>query len=251
MGVAKVGFEVVIEREMPKNPVLIVGLPDAGLVGAISSSFLVRALELEEVAFLDSPGLPPIVVFHNSEPTAPVRIHAKDATAVLLSEIAIPPGLFRYIAERVVELAREIEATRLIMLGGIPVPNRMDVEKPKVYGSGSLDSEREYLRKNGIELFKEGFVAGVYASILKESIKRKFPAIILLAESHLNYPDPGAAASAIETLSKLLGFEVDVGPLLKQEEEIRLKLRELMKRTVDSMKAAGKEYEFSIPLMYA
>lgn len=251
MEAANMEFEVVIEKEMPESPVLIVGLPDAGLVGAISSSFLVRALELEEVAFLDSPGLPPIVVFHNSEPTAPVRIHAKDSTAVLLSEIAIPPGLFRYIAERIIELASEIKATRLIMLGGIPVPNRMNIEKPKVYGSGSLDSDREYLRENGIELFKEGFVAGVYASILKESIKRKFPAIILLAESYLNYPDPGAAASAVETLGRLLGFKIDVEPLLKQEEEVRLRLRELMKRTVDSMKAAGKEYEFSIPLMYA
>jgi len=35
------------------------------------------------------------------------------------------------------------------------------------------------------------------------------------------------------------------------EEELRLKLRELMKRTVEQMRRAGKEYEYTIPPIYA
>ena len=41
-----------------------------------------------------------------------------------------------------------------------------------------------------------------------------------------------------------------VKSLLEQEEEIRVKLREMMKRAMENMRAAGKAYEYTIPAMY-
>nr|NAZ25344.1 proteasome assembly chaperone family protein [Thermofilum sp.] len=64
------------------------------------------------------------------------------------------------------------------------------------------------------------------------------------------YPDPGASASALQALSKLTRHDVDVKALLEQEEEIRVKMREMMKRTMETMQKAGKEYEYTIPALY-
>jgi len=244
-------IEIVKIGSLPKNGIVIVGLPDIGLVGAISSSFLIKTFSMEEVAFLDSPKFPPILVFHDTKPKAPVRLHADGDKVVLISEVPILPNQFTPLAKKITSLVEEIEAKNLIMIGGIPAPNRIDIKKPKVYGAAILEKDKEKLKEVGIELFKNGFIAGVYASILKECMKKKLPAIILLAESYANYPDPGAAAAALEALSKLLGVSINVDPLLQQEEEIRLKLRELMQRTVNSLKASSKEYEYAVPLMYA
>ena len=74
--------------------------------------------------------------------------------------------------------------------------------------------------------------------------------IALLAEAFLNYPDPGAAATLLMALGSFLGLKVDVKPLIDQAEEIRIKLREAMKRTLEAIKQSGKAYEYTVPAMY-
>jgi len=96
----------------------------------------------------------------------------------------------------------------------------------------------------------EGFLAGIYAVLMKEMMKRNLKGYVLLAESHLGYPDPGAAASVLEVLSRLLNLDIDIKPLLEQEEELRLHLRDLMKRTVETLRSAQKTYEQTPPLLY-
>ena len=77
--------------------------------------------------------------------------------------------------------------------------------------------------------------------------KKNVPNMILLAQSHLQYP--GAAASLITSFSKILEWEMDVKNLLTGE-EIRLKLRELMQSTQQQMLTAQKQREQEIPHMY-
>jgi uncharacterized protein len=74
--------------------------------------------------------------------------------------------------------------------------------------------------------------------------------IVLLAQSHYQYPDPGAAAAVINSLNKLLDISVDVQKLLSQAEEIRLKTRELMQRTAKSLQGMEKSQELELPAMY-
>ncbi len=99
-------------------------------------------------------------------------------------------------------------------------------------------------------MLEEGFIVGPYAAILNESIKRKMDSVVLLSQSHYQYPDPGAAASMINALNNLLGVNVEVTKLLEQAEEIRLKTREIMQRTNKSMQQMNKMQEQEIPAMY-
>ena len=251
MGEVSDAFSIVEVREVSSGGTLVAGLPDVGLVGAISASYLVKRLEMQEVGYIDSDKLPPVLVFHDERPTMPIRMYERDGVVVLISEVPIPAALMPELAKTVVGWAERRGLGRLVVLGGIPVPNRIDIEKPEVIGVGVLDSDRELLKKLGIEVLKEGFLAGSYALIAKECLRRGVPCVALLAQSYLQYPDPGAAAAVLETLSKIIDIEIDVKPLLDQEEEVRVKLRELMRRTLPVVRQAQKGYEYTTPLMYA
>jgi len=85
---------------------------------------------------------------------------------------------------------------------------------------------------------------------MRESVKSVVPSVILMAQSHSQYPDPGAAASIVSAVNKLLDLNIDVKGLLEQAEEIRLKMRELMQRTSKSMRGMEKAQEQELPAMY-
>ena len=64
------------------------------------------------------------------------------------------------------------------------------------------------------------------------------------------YPDPGDAASAIESLDKFLKLGIDVKELLEKGEEIKLKARDLMRQTALSAPKMQKGVEQDMPIMY-
>jgi uncharacterized protein len=134
-------------------------------------------------------------------------------------------------------------------LTGIAVQNRAEVSKPQVFGIGGTAAVRDLLQSHSIPLLEEGIVAGAQALILNECIEKSVPAAILLAESHANFPDPAAAASMLEHLNQAFGLNIDIKELLEQAEEFRIRLRELMQRTQQSMRNM-KSQETEIPALY-
>ncbi len=233
-----------------KDSWLVVGLPDAGLVGAISTAHLVRALGLEAIAYVESELLPPVIVVHQSKVYDPMRVFGKEGLMVLSSEVPIHPSLVYPLGKSVVDWAVRESAKGIIAITGIAVPNRLEIETPEVYGIAGSSELYGVLAKANIKSFEEGFVVGPTAVMMREGIKRGLPTITLLAQCFLEYPDPGAAAQAITALNKMLEMDVDVKPLLEEAEMIRVRTRELMKRTAEFMKQMRKSHEYEVPLMY-
>lgn len=233
-----------------EKPIIICGLPDVGLVGVIAVSHIVKSLNMEEVAYIDSELFPPIVVFHKGTPTYPLRIYRKENILALFSEIALTPESIFPLAKSIVNWSKEKQASLLVSLGGVGVPNRLDIEVPKVYGASNMDYIRDNMKKLEIPIMEEGFLVGPYALIAKYSLQEKIPNLVLLAEAYPNYPDPGAAASVILALNKFVSLNVEVKSLMEKSEEIRLSARELMRRTAENLKKMNKSQEYELPLMY-
>ena len=68
------GFRIVETGLFPKNPVVITGLPDVGLVGLLAASHIISSLKLGEVGSMESDSLPPMIILHHGLPKSPVRI---------------------------------------------------------------------------------------------------------------------------------------------------------------------------------
>jgi uncharacterized protein (TIGR00161 family) len=233
-----------------KRPVILCGLPDVGLVGIIAVSHIIGQLKMEEVGYVDSDKFPPVVVFHQGQPTYPIRVYQRENLFAVFSETAVSPETVHPLAKVIINWARDRGASMLVSLGGIGMPNRIDIDSPKVYGASNDPSLREILSKLGVPLMEEGFLVGPYALMAKLTINQGPPDLILMAESYQQYPDPGAAAASIEALKKLVPLEVDTKPLIAKSEEIRLSARELMRKTSENLQKMGKAQEYEMPMMY-
>ncbi|MDI6690894.1 MAG: PAC2 family protein, partial [Candidatus Bathyarchaeota archaeon] len=83
--------KIIEKKEIPSGAVMIFGFPDVGLVGVIAASHLISELEkMEEVAYMDSKLLPPLIVLHEGLPHSPIRIFGNHDVLLAVSETAIP-----------------------------------------------------------------------------------------------------------------------------------------------------------------
>ena len=236
-----------------KEPIVIEGLPDVGLVGTIASSYIVEKMGYKEIGYIESDLFVPVMVIHEGKLKTPFRIYSDDdgSVIVVLSEVAVPPKAVYPLTTALAEWFYKIGAKLVISIKGLPVKNRMDIEKPEVFAVGNTEDAIQVLKDKQMDFLEEGFIAGTYAMMLWECTKRKLSAISLLAQCFPVYPDPGAAASAIESLKKFSPkLTVDVGELLENAEEIKLKARDLMAQTTLSASEMQKGMEQDMPIMY-
>lgn len=230
---------------------MVIGLPDTGLVGAISVSHMISELKAREVGGIDLPAMfPPMTLIRKGEPVPPIRLFLKDNLLFLLSEAPIPYSLVYKLSRALMEYAVKRRINILVSITGIGSPSRYRDEKPKTYWAASGKEALERSISLGIDSFDEGILIGPYAVILKEASKYRLNTIVLLAESFMDIPDPEAAAGALRTFSDLVGQKIDVTRLMEEAEIIRLKMRELMKQTTKAMTQMGKELEARQPIIY-
>jgi len=244
-----VGIEVVESTSLEGCRYCLIGFPDVGLVSTIALSYLIGEKELNEFGYLESDQLPPMVVIHEGDPKPLMRLYEREGVVGIISEIPLDYNLITPMAKSIVDWAERRDVEAVIAMSGIAVQNRLDIDAPNTYGIGSSTRVKNLIKERGIQVFEEGFVTGLHAAILREGVKRDVPCIILLTQSHLRYPDPGAAASMVESLNKITGWNVDTNALLEQEEEIRLRMRELMQNTQQEMQMIQKAKEQEIPPM--
>ena len=227
---------------------MIIGLPDVGLVGLIATSYLITELKLEEIAYMDSDLLPPVIVLHKGLPHAPLRIYGNQNLIAVISELAVPAPAIYTVMREIVDWGQAKKVKRIVSMGGIPVENRQAITEPQVFGAASNQELLDTLTKKGLSVMNEGYIVGPQALSMRYSISKKVPAVAILAQSFHNYPDPEAAAIALKEFSRIFEIKVDVSKLLEKGEEIRLKARDIMKRTQQEMNRMKKSQEYDLPL---
>jgi uncharacterized protein len=243
------GFRIVETGSIPKNAVMVNGLPDVGLVGLLAASHMISSLNLEEVGSLESELLPPMIVLHGGLPKSPIRIFANSSLTVLISETAIPGSLLRPLANDLVEWAQNNKTRLMLSLGGMAVANRQDIDMPKVFAA--ISEKGLESRLNGAaEILEEGYIVGAYGLLLRKCAENSIPAIALLTQAHYNYPDPEAAAAALTSVNRILRLNIDTSELLKRGEEIRLRSKDMMHRTHEEMLKMNKSHEYDLPPLY-
>ncbi|HIE14340.1 TPA: proteasome assembly chaperone family protein [Candidatus Bathyarchaeota archaeon] len=234
----------------PSNAKMLHGLPDVGLVGVIAVSEIISQLKMVEVAYVDSDLLPPVIVLQNGLPHSPIRIFMRDNLLALISEIAIPTSSLQPLMKALVNWMYDKKIETSISIGGVATPNRQNIESPKVYGVASNEISLKILEENGVNIMERGFLVGPQALILQYCAEKGVPAVSLLAQSFYNYPDPEAAAAVITVLNQMVSISVNVSDLLEKGEEIRLRMRDIMRRTQSELIRMRKSQEYDIPHYY-
>lgn len=249
----KNNIEIVMKKNYKEveEPIILIGLPGSGLVGLISALHLIDSLEMEYVGHIESAQFPPIILIHDNELALPLRIYQKDNFLVIISEISIPtdPEMTDDIAAIITDWAKKLDPKYIIVMRGNPIPNRMNIEDPSCYGLGVSRRLNDLIESNECEIMEHGIMTGVDALILWKSSKLNLPAITLATDAFPNLPDPGAAAVLVDKLNNLLGLDIDPAKLIENAEDLRIKMRDMMKNT-SSTQAQMQNKEFQLPPMY-
>ena len=227
---------------------MVHGMPDVGLVGVIAASHLITEYKMAETAYMDSELLPPVAVLHEGLPYAPIRVFGDGDLVITISEMAIPADNIQLLMRTLLDWGQTKNPKLTISLSGMPVQNRQDIDIPKVFGVASNATLLKVLEDKGIEVLHEGYLVGPQALILRYCAEKNLPAIALLAQSFFNYPDPEAAAAALNEFANVTGKKINVTALLEKGEEIRLRARDVMKRTQQEMSKMKKGQEYDMPL---
>lgn len=242
--------KVVERKNISKGIKIICGLPDVGLVGVIAAAHIISKLNLKEVAYVETELLPPVIMLENGLPKSPIRIFGNNDLLVLISEIAIPSDSIYQTIRGIIDWVWSKKAEKILTLGGLPVPNRHELEKIRIFGAASNDVMLKVLMENEIEIIERGFLVGPQALILKYCAEKNMSAIALLAEAFYNYPDPEASSLVIQALNKIMKINVDVSELVEKGEEVRLAMRDMMRRTQTELAKMRKSHEYDVPGFY-
>lgn len=196
-------------------PNVIVGLPDVGLVGAIAVSYVIDTMNMEELGYIDLQKFPPLVIIKESMIKYPIRIYGKDNVLAIISDLPFPQSIVNPFFKGLVTWVKSLNPSTVIGITGLPVHDRMQINKPNVSGIGTTIEAREQLDQAGVSLLSDGIFSGVYAGLIKECNKHNISNITLFAESYLSFPDPAASLEALSIVNKILGINIDLRQLEK------------------------------------
>ncbi len=247
------GFMFREYRDLGEPEVLLVSLPDVGLVGSIAGVHLIRELGMVDAVGVDSyTAFPPVMVIQKGEPKHPMRIYTGRGMAVLITDVPVPPPSIVPLAKAIVEWSARRGIRWIMGITGLGNPYRMELEKPQLYYLAVGGKAEKHVEKLGDDAKRmgDGILVGPMAIVMKEAIRMRMNALMLMADSYIDLPDPEAAARAVEAVSRMMGVEVSVEKLMKEAEEIKLRYRELMKETKSMIAKMGKGYEYRAPLLY-
>ncbi len=230
--------EIVETAPEVKNPILILAVPGAGLVSIIAADHLIKVADLKEVGKIDSPLFPPVIGVKDGVAMHTVKIYGGKGLYVVKAEVPLPIDPLLKLTISVLDWIARKRPKLAIVMGGVPEEDRIKVEKPQVMAVFSSEEAKALAEGIGGELMKEGYLSGYAAFFLREASRRGVPAAALMVQSFAAYPDPGAAAEVLKAIEPVLGFDVDISQLEAESETIRLKLKELMAKTVQTAKEA-------------
>ncbi len=232
----------VIEIELtkrPKNPTIIEGFPGFGLVGTITTEYLIAHLDTEMIGKFWFEEMPAAVAIHEGKLVPPIEVHyCKKHNLVIVHALASPNGMEWKMADLMSDLAAELKAKEIVSLEGIAGESESG---EKYYFTASAKSKDKL--KAVAKPIKESIVLGVTGALLLK--EKKTPMSAFFVETASNLPDSRAAAEMVKLLDKYLGLNVDPKPLLKTAKEFEEKLKGILensKKVTDENKGQRLDY---------
>jgi uncharacterized protein len=219
------------------DPVLVEGLPGAGLVGKIATDHLVSELGMTYYASVaDCEGLPSLAMYaegdHDVRP--PVRIYADEAADLLAlqSDVPIPKEAASAFADCVTDWLAETGATPLY-LSGLPTDEKS--APPAMFGVRTGGADEMLARADVRAPSERGLVAGPTGALMAEAGERDLPSVALVVESNERFPDPEAARVVLQDgIQPIAEVDVPLETLVEQATEIRDAKEQLAQQVQDA-----------------
>ncbi len=209
---------------------IIEGFPGYGVVGTVTTEFLIDHLKCEKVGSIIIDGLQPMVAVHNNELVEPIGLfYDKENKLLILHFVTMSQGIEWEVTNAIIKLVKMVKAREIISVEGV---GSSDENSSKTYYFSKDKGAAKKLKALGINPLSEGIIIGVTATVL---VMADVPVTCIFSDTHTNLPDSHAAANIIGALDKYLSLNVDYKPLKETASKFEDKLRGIIK---ESQKAA-------------
>ena len=213
-----------------ENPFAIIGFPGAGLVSSIMPNYYVGQLEMQPIAGMSSPDMPPYCLISNGMALPPVRFYGhkgKGKTGrdviVCMSEYSPKPEHCYDLCNSILEYLRKMGCEDIICLEG--TPRYTPEEVLSVCASGP--NAEKMIKKSKLTRMDGGMIRGTTGVMMYEAPWYGITVTTILCPTTQNMPDPGSAAKMILPFSKLIpGMKVNTKQLLEEADQIQKKIEE-------------------------
>lgn len=223
--------------EKPKGCTIIEGFPGFGLVGTITTEFLIDHLDSKLIGKIILDDMQAIVAIHDSKLVEPLGIfYNKKYNIVIVHAISSGQGHEWKISQAVSELAEKLSAKEIISIEGVGSAADESQQRTFYY---SNDAQKQKKLSKITDPLTEGIIMGVTGAIMLRV--ENVPISCIFAETHTDVPDSKAAAKIIKVLDQYLGLQVDIKPLLQQASKFEDKIKGIIGKSREAEEMSEKK----------
>jgi uncharacterized protein len=254
------------------NPLLIAGFPGPGLIGSISTSFIIESLRMRQIACVESEFIMPGVIYVGGKLRHPFRLYAnhEGTICVLVCETPILVQGIHRVLDAVMKWALDSNVTNVLVLEGMPMQGiPQSKRKPFILSNteenhtlinklnafdGSLKQSSETSQDGiGNEIISEysepsnnlgpTYIGGISGGLLSSCISNNIPCSAILVPSLSGIPDPEGAAVILETLADITNYDelrIDVAQLRQQGNQVKKNLEKIARSIRNQQKSMDK-----------
>lgn len=215
-----------------KEPTVLAGFPDNGMVGAICINHVIEQMQMHQVAFVDSEYIMASALYVGKKLRHPFRIYAnrEGTVCAILCEVPVLARGVRSIVGALIDWLDGAGASEVTVLGGI-APSNISPSNTRPRSAFLLQNAEDGAEKDGpAQIPSTAFVVGVGGAFLSSCVASGIKCRGVFVPSLGEVPDPGGAAIILEALASLVPTaKVDTGQLKAEAENIKRHLEELLK----------------------
>lgn len=261
--------KVVQRKKKLNSPILVAGFPGAGLVGSISTSYIINKLHMNQIACVESEFIVPGVIYAEGKLRHPFRLYSNDEgnVCVLVCEAPIMAHGMYSVLDTVVKWALNNKVKEVLVLDGITVEGLPDSKRmPIILSSDGRAADAANLihddnnnSNNSDVTNKEednddggssniypttAFIGGIAGGILSSCLSNGIASKALLIYAARGIPDPEGAAILIESLSKITNNEslkIDTQQLRKQGASLKMRMEKIIQSVAEQQQEQGQQ----------
>ena len=252
-------------NNLQKNKtILIAGFPGPGLVGSISTSYIIDKLNMHQIACVESEYISPGVIYVDGQLRHPFRLYAnrEGNVCVLVCEAPIIINGIHSVLNTVMDWAIKNAIQEVLVLDGIPIQGipRPD-RQPIILGSTEMDEPMidsnennnnkntakdvsvsnthhdvtSNLNRNTIGDSNKKyttFIGGISGGLLSACLSYQIPCAAILVPSSSGIPDPEGASILIESYNSIIkdeNLKINPDQLKEQGQLLKKQLEQIIK----------------------
>ena len=252
------------------KPTLIAGFPGPGLVGSISTNYIIDTLKMHQIACIESEYIAPSVIYIGGKLRHPFRLYANEEgnICVIVCEAPLMIKGIPLVMDILMKWSLENNIREVIVLDGIPLRSipkegRQSLvlhddglykgkrrEHNNQEDNDELDKIKDYsnLDKKAIENSTNytytAYIGGITGGLLSSCLSYGISCTAILVPAPTGFPDPEGAALLIDSFNKITHndkLKIDATELKEQGKNIRQQLEKIMQSVAEQKQQASAE----------